>query len=343
MADKKPEILGATAFKPVERTGWEAVRYLIHNPDTGEYFTRTPKSWALITVFYLIYYSLLACFWAAMLTIFLQTIPNVEDHAGPRWHTSSSIIGESPGLGLKPGQEARKIDSSMIQYNKEQEGDGLKEGSADGKIDGYGQWVARAEEFLQKIKDEQAKGTPESCSVGNGATKDKVCKFDTATLDACLKPEEAYKAGSPCVYLKLNKIYGLEPTTFNKTHVSTLTDDDMPKTLRDHIAGQADDDQVWVECHGENPADVEALSGKINYFPKTQGYPAYYFPYLQQEGYVSPVVAVQFKGVPLNQLIHIECRAWASNIGYNRRDRIGINHLEIMVMDNAGAASVGSS
>jgi len=84
MADTKPAVLGATAFKPVERHGWEAVRYLIHNPETGEFFTRTPKSWALITVFYLIYYSLLACFWAAMLTIFLQTIPNVEDKAGPR-------------------------------------------------------------------------------------------------------------------------------------------------------------------------------------------------------------------------------------------------------------------
>lgn len=233
----------------------------------------------------------------------------------------------------------------MIQYNKDKPGDGLNEGSADGKIDGYAQWVARADEFLKKIKDEQAKGTPESCSKDAPASKDKVCKFDTADLDACLKPEDAYKAGSPCVYLKLNKIYDLTPTPYTKAEVAKLTDeDDMPQSLRDHINAQSDDNQVWVECHGENPADVEALSGKINYFPKTQGYPAYYFPYLQQEGYVSPVVAVQFKGVPLNQLIHIECRAWAWNIGYNRRDRIGINHLEIMVMDNTGEEStVGSS
>ena len=74
MADEKPKILGATAFKPVERHGWEAIRYMIYNPDTGEYFTRTPKSWALITIFYIIYYSCLAAFWAGMLAIFLTTL-----------------------------------------------------------------------------------------------------------------------------------------------------------------------------------------------------------------------------------------------------------------------------
>jgi len=337
MADKKPEILGATAFKPVERHGWEAVRYLIHNPETGEYFTRTPKSWALITVFYLIYYSLLACFWAAMLTIFLQTIPNVEDKAGPRWHTVNSIIGESPGLGLKPSQTLEKIDSSMIQYNMEK--------AEGGAIDGYQTWVDRAVEFVEGIKSKQANVELETCSKGNGASDAKACKFDTAILDTCLDPLAAYKAGSPCVYLKLNKIYDLTPTPYTKALVSDLTDDEMPKTLRDHIAGQDDDSQVWVECHGENPADKEALAGKVNYFPPTQGYPNYYFPYKQQDGYVNPVVAVQFKDVPRNQLIHIECRAWALNIGYNRRDRIGINHLEIMVMDNNGEKSVeaGSS
>ena len=97
MADKKPLILGATALKPVERHWWEVVRDLIYNPKNGEYFTRTPKSWALITVFYLIYYSLLFCFWAAMMTIFLQTIPNVEDKVGPKWQSENSIIGVSPG------------------------------------------------------------------------------------------------------------------------------------------------------------------------------------------------------------------------------------------------------
>jgi len=47
-------------------------------------------------------------------------------------------------------------------------------------------------------------------------------------------------------------------------------------------------DKVWLECHGENPGDVENL-GPISYYPGT-GFPASYYPYLNQEGYLSPIV-----------------------------------------------------
>ena len=55
----KPKLLGGTAIKPPERHGWEKISYLIYDKDTGEILTRTPKSWALIFIFYVIYYSLL--------------------------------------------------------------------------------------------------------------------------------------------------------------------------------------------------------------------------------------------------------------------------------------------
>ena len=50
-------MLGGNAIKPVERDGIEAIRYFFYNPDTGEIMTRTPLSWLLITIFYIIYYS----------------------------------------------------------------------------------------------------------------------------------------------------------------------------------------------------------------------------------------------------------------------------------------------
>ena len=53
-------------------------------------------------------------------------------------------------------------------------------------------------------------------------------------------------------------------------------------------------------------------------------------------------MAVQFEGVTKNQLVHIECRAWAQKIGYNRRDRIGINHLELHILDNTAAEKINS-
>ena len=55
----KPKLLGGTAIKPPERHGFEKISYLIYNKDNGEILTRTPKSWALIFIFYVIYYTLL--------------------------------------------------------------------------------------------------------------------------------------------------------------------------------------------------------------------------------------------------------------------------------------------
>lgn len=49
---------------------------------------------------------------------------------------------------------------------------------------------------------------------------------------------------------------------------------------------------VWVTCEGENPADIENI-GPIEYYPR-QGFPGYYFPYENSEGYLSPLVAVHF-------------------------------------------------
>jgi hypothetical protein len=50
---------------------------------------------------------------------------------------------------------------------------------------------------------------------------------------------------------------------------------------------------VWVSCEGENPADVENI-GPIQYIPR-RGFPGYFFPFTNKEGYLSPLVAVWFE------------------------------------------------
>jgi len=318
MADTKPTILGGTAIKPKERHGWEAVRYIIHNPETGEYFTRTPKSWALITGFYIIYYSCLAGFWLAMLNIFFLTLE--EDK--PKWIAGNSLIGESPGLGLKPKQLDELIDSSMIAFNKEKVESQGEPGDAN-YVEGYSGWADRIDEFLLPYRD----------------CKGSHC-FNITQLGDCATKPYGFDQGKPCVYLKLNRIVNLENKAYS--NVSALPKE-MPQTLKDHIKKTTDKNQVWVECHGEYPADIEGL-GKINYFPTDQGFQAKYFPYMGPKvAYQSPLIAVQFANAKANQLLHVECRAWAENIGYSKRDRIGINHLELLILDNASAGAVGSA
>lgn len=50
---------------------------------------------------------------------------------------------------------------------------------------------------------------------------------------------------------------------------------------------------VWVSCHGRDSADEEVI-GDIEYYPKLNGFPDYYYPYTNTPGYLSPLVAVRF-------------------------------------------------
>jgi sodium/potassium-transporting ATPase subunit beta len=49
---------------------------------------------------------------------------------------------------------------------------------------------------------------------------------------------------------------------------------------------------------------------------------------------------VQFKNPNPGQLLHIECRAWAKNIDYDRRHRMGISHFELYVLNDAMAENL---
>ena len=42
---------------------------------------------------------------------------------------------------------------------------------------------------------------------------------------------------------------------------------------------------------------------------------------------------MQFENPAMGQLLHIECRAWAANIRYDRMDRIGMAHFELFILD----------
>jgi len=324
MADAPPQLLGGTAIKPVERHGMEKIRYFLHNPETGEVMTRTPKSWLLITVFYVIYYSCLAAFWAVCMAVFLQTV----DLDQPKWQTTNGIIGKSPGLGLRPGQPEDLIDSSIIVFNKES-----KEDAVEKNIPNWQGWKKRVDDFLEVYKNATSEGKGKDCEgSGEKADKDHGCKVSLGTLKDCGKGNYGYDQGTPCIYLKLNRIYGLVNEPYNDT---TSFPDDMPADLKTHIGQQSDKNQVWVNCVGKYPADREMLN-EVKYFPATRGYPAKYFPYMNQNDYLNPLVAVQFRPnwpQANGQLIHIECRAWAKNIGYSRRDKIGIASLELRIMN----------
>lgn len=248
-----------------------------------------------------------------------------------RWIGKESLIGISPGLGLHPKQTAELIDSSMIQFNYESE-------TEDKGIAGWKGYADRAKEFLDNY-DPSLNALNKDCTKDNGAD-DKACKFDLAQLGECQTYPYGYDKGEPCVFLKLNRIFGVSNDPYG---ADDELPEGMPEDLKKHIKAQgAGSDSVWIDCQGEYPADREALTKNIQYFPSSRGLPNFYFPYAKQSNYMSPLVAVKFKNLTPGQLVHIECRAWAKNIDYNKRDRIGINHLEIHRLTNSLVAEMES-
>ena len=92
-----------------------------------------------------------------------------------------------------------------------------------------------------------------------------------------------------------------------------------------------------VQCGGENDVDRDFLY-EIEYYSQLNntamgGFHRNFFPFLNQDGYRSPLIFVYFKKIETNVLINVECRAYALNIDHN--DSIeykrGSVHFELIV------------
>jgi sodium/potassium-transporting ATPase subunit beta len=331
------------AIKPVEKPGWEGFKEFIWNTETSEFLGRTGISWLKITVFYIIYYALLAAFFIAMLLIFFQTLKNPDDdEAGPTWQNSNGIIGGNPGVGYRPKPPDSMVESTLITFKHA----ATKEA---GTWDG---WVDRLNTFLTQYKktdEKKSKRSADETNMGVECSWDTLkdedfkpgdrqyCKVDSSEFltDNCTEANNyGYPQGTPCVLLKLNKIYGWNPKPYDK---KKKLPENAPKSLKDFVTKWETDHadrvghMVWLSCEGENPADVENI-GEIKYFPYP-GIPTYYFPFNNQKDYKSPIVMAHLTAPKKGVLIAIECKAWAQNIQHDetKMERIGSVHFELLV------------
>ena len=73
-----------------------------------------------------------------------------------------------------------------------------------------------------------------NCDYNQPPPKGQVCDVDIKNWSPCTKENNySYHKSSPCVFLKLNKIYGWIPEFYNE---STKLPDAMPKNLKTYIA-----------------------------------------------------------------------------------------------------------
>lgn len=308
------------ARKKDDRTRWEKIKQGIWNSDSHEFLGRTAKSWGGILIFYVIFYGVLAVFFAICMKIWIGAI----DERYPTWQLEESIIGTNPGMGFRPLPSSAD-EGSLIWYQAKNKTN----------IDS---WVNNINKFL--IKYNNSEKLPEHghnqiiCHYDRPPQPNKVCAVDinSKAWGPCVEKEKyGFTSSSPCIFLKLNRIYGWVPEYYNDTK---NLPSEMPESLKNHIRSINDTKElntIWVSCYGEAPADRENV-GPIQYYPR-QGFPGYYYPYKNVEGYLSPLVAIHLQRPALHSLINIECRAWAKNILYKRslHNREGSVHFELMI------------
>jgi len=337
--DNAARLLGGTAIKPKgwDRKGMEAFKYFLYNPDTGEVFTRTPLSWLLIIGFYIIYYSFLVGFWAACLNVFFLTLP-VGTEDGPRWKGDSSLIGLNPGVGLRPAPTDALIDSQMFYLNKSSTND--KSSNLAGEGDLNIDYAVRMKNYLDKYYNKDMV-RPQECDENrlrqNASTlKEDACPFEFEELGSCKEyPYGFINQGedsniSPCIYLKLNKIYNWNPVPIKEADLDKVEYADMTPQLKEIIKNTDDKNQIWLDCKGRFAADKEQLD--MTFFPPTQSIPIKYFPFQGGE-YQPPLVAVRLNvaSVQSGQLIHVQCKAWYEGVVHNTRDKMGMVMFEVIL------------
>ncbi|XP_055501637.1 sodium/potassium-transporting ATPase subunit beta-3a [Leucoraja erinacea] len=191
MADKD-------AKKDTEQSGgW---KNFIYNPETGQFMGRTASSWALIFLFYLVFYGFLAGMFSFTMWVMLQML----DDYTPKYRDRVS----SPGLMIRP-----KVGSALeIVYNK-----------SDAKS--YEKYVTALDGYLQPYDDLLQAQKNIICRPGEYLAQpdqllEKVaCQFNRTLLGECsgtYNRSFGYNEGKPCVLVKMNRIIGLEAGAGNK-------------------------------------------------------------------------------------------------------------------------------
>ncbi|KAF6214706.1 hypothetical protein GE061_009449 [Apolygus lucorum] len=317
---KKPEEV-TTGFylKPPDTPWTESLKLFLYDPKTNAVFGRTGSSWAKIGTFYLVFYLVLAAMFGIMLWIFYHTL----DPRTPRWKLKESLIGTDPGLGFRPMPNDTDIRSSLIWYQGKNK-----------RTHKY--WTQTLEKFLEIYrKPGLTPGRGQNiynCDYDRPPGRGQVCDVDVKNWHPCTSEQGFnYPQSSPCVFIKLNKIFGWIPDYYNHTDEFPSN---MPDELKQHIVEQKNINPqliktVWVSCEGERPVDRENI-GEIEYIPR-KGFPGYFYPFLNTEGYLSPLMAVHFKRPKTGVIINVECKAWAKNLKHDRKDKIGVVHFELLI------------
>jgi sodium/potassium-transporting ATPase subunit beta len=318
MSQTKPRLQSTTYEFPIRGPEKKkSLQQLIYDSENGHILGRTAKSWVQLLVFYTIFYTILA----ALFSICMQGLfLSLDDHE-PTWQLHESIIGTNPGVGFRPLPDDPEAEA-IIRYDAKNQTQ-------------VAMWTRRLDEFLESYRNKtKLPGGGNNqiiCDYDHPPADHQVCAVELDSFGPCTQNEGySYNKSSPCIFLKLNRIYKWVPEYYSDPNDLPA---EMPESLKTNIRNTPADkrEQIWVSCDGHKAPDRELLNGQLEYYP-SQGFPGYYYPYKNTRGYLSPLVAVRLLRPATSQIINIECRLWAKNIRFQGgRERSGSALVEVMI------------
>lgn len=288
------------------RERMNSLAVFLWNNEEKTFLGRGGKGWAEIGVFYLIYYSCLAGFFCGMLAVFYQTV----DESRPKLTGDSSLLKGNPGMGFQPMPD---VEYTLVRFRE--------------PSSSYKAHFDSIMKVLKPYKKAHEAKTGVDCSTSGDVPEDEACQIDYEALTKSCNEANSFGYGldppRPCILMRLNKIFDWMPETYSDESVAEF-DEEMQEVIRNAP------DMIYIQCIGENPADKDNLGTNITYYP-SQGFPHFYYPYRNQKGYLAPVVFVQFNSAVENIAMMVECRALAPNINYDRQEKEGGVHFELLI------------
>ncbi|XP_053574432.1 sodium/potassium-transporting ATPase subunit beta-2 [Bombina bombina] len=280
------------------------------NSRTREFMGRTGSSWALILLFYLVFYAFLTALFSLTMWVMLQTI----DEYNPKYSDRLA----NPGLMIRP-----KLDALEIVYNLSKKGDNYE----------WTKYVNNLNTVLNDYNTSVQEQRGSVCVSGVFNRQDdtgdvrnypkKACQFLRSTLQDCSGENDTtygYQSGQPCILIKMNRVIHFFP----------------------EIVKDLSNTSITINCTGKNEEQDRLLGDRI-YFPSNNGsslgtIDLMYYPYYgnkAQKNYTQPLVAVKFLNLTRKMDHNVECRVNAVNINNkDERDKFAGRVMFRLRVDN---------
>ncbi|THD23652.1 Protein ATP1B4 [Fasciola hepatica] len=244
-----------------------------------------------IVLFYFTFYILLIILNACLLTLFLWRMISL-DH--PTVTGDFSALRNQPGLSLVPVIDTKH---TLIHYRN-------------GYRDSYHVYVDSLHAFMQIYEDPwDRQDYIHNCFSRNLTTTISVplghrtsCMFDSSWAYRCnINRDFGYDDGSPCIMLRLNKVYGWIPS---------IGETEAGAEVCCRGATPNDDGFLGTMCYYDAlHHDENACQQKCGLFPHQ------FYPYLNQISYQPPVVFLELRQPKKNVLFRVRCHL--NNLDYN--------------------------